>query len=262
MVDQTDTILQDIQRRQVLLSGGDPSRCGGAVMCVLTQRRVGRECLPPGRMKRKRRWKMSEKVISLDSGGLQLEGLLEDRPGERGLVVTHPHPLYGGNMDNNVVMTLRNAYAEKDYSTLRFNFRGAGGSEGCYDNGAGEQEDLKAALDYLSNLGKKRIDIAGYSFGAWVIALGLYRFTTTVRVVMVSPPVDFLDFSSLQENPRIRLVIAGSRDDFGSPDQIKRMVSGWNRSAELRIIEGADHFYWDKTHEITAILREFLDKEN
>jgi uncharacterized protein len=260
MVDQTDTILQDIQRRHVLPSGVDPSNAAGAVMCVLTQRRAGRECLPPGRMKRM--WKMSEKVISLPVGGLQMEGLLDDRPGERGLVVTHPHPLYGGNMDNNVVTTIRNVYAEKDYTTLRFNFRGAGGSEGCYDNGVGEQEDLQAALDYLSTLGKKQIDLAGYSFGAWVIALGLHRFTTVGRVVMVSPPVDFLDFSSLRENPRIRLVISGSRDDFGSPDQIGKMVSGWNRSAEWRIIEGADHFYWDKTPELTAILREFLDKEN
>src|SRR4030042_1538427 len=135
--------------------------------------------------------KMTEKRVSFgEADGLKLEGLLEELPGGKGVVITHPHPLYGGTMHNNVVKAVAAAYQDKGYSTLRFNFRGVEKSEGDFDNGVGEQEDIKAALEYLSHLDKKQLDLAGYSFGAWVIALGLEKYERVKRVVMVSPPVD------------------------------------------------------------------------
>ncbi|MCP4668948.1 MAG: alpha/beta hydrolase [Deltaproteobacteria bacterium] len=201
---------------------------------------------------------MNEEPVFFQSQGVKLEGLMTNAPGERGVVITHPHPLYGGNMHNNVVASLVKVYWEEGYSTLRFNFRGAGQSEGNYDEGAGEQEDVKAALAYLDGLGKPSIDLAGYSFGAWVNALGLKDFDLVKRTIMVSPPVNFMDFSFLEYDSKIRLVIAGSDDDIGPPDMIKNMIKKWNPKVQFNIIQGADHFYGGKTGEIEKIIRDFL----
>ena len=109
-----------------------------------------------------------EKLISLNSGGLIIEGLLDRVPGVKGAVVTHPHPLYGGNMYNPVVNAIASAYRDKGYSTLRINFRGVGESGGKHANGIGEQEDVISALEYLKDLGITDTDLAGYSFGTFV----------------------------------------------------------------------------------------------
>jgi hypothetical protein len=204
---------------------------------------------------------MAEKQVVIQSGDVKLEGLLEDRPGDRAVAVTHPHPLYGGDMHNNVVQAVVEAYRQKGYSTLRFNFRGAGRSGGGYGQGKGEQQDVVAAVSFLSALGKARIDLAGYSFGAWVIARALDRLPQVAAAVLVSPPVDFLDFSTVQADPRFRLIIAGSEDAFASPATLQRLFPGWNREARFEIIEGADHFYWGREPEIVGRITSFLDFE-
>jgi alpha/beta superfamily hydrolase len=202
-----------------------------------------------------------EKRVFIQSQGFKIEGLLGSAPGQKAVVVTHPHPLYGGDMYNNVVEAVVKAYSEKGYTTLRINFRGVGQSDGGFDDGLGEQEDVKAALTYLQGLEKSWIDLAGYSFGAWVNARGLKRFEQVNRMVMVSPPVNFIDFSFLDYNPKIKLVISGSGDDIGPPEMIQKMLSDWNPDIRFEIIQGADHFYWGKTGEIEEIVRNFLDSE-
>lgn len=202
---------------------------------------------------------MTEEKVFFQAGDVKIEGLLDNAPGEEGVVVTHPHPLYGGDMHNNVVETIVHAYREKGYTTLRFNFRGMGQSTGSYDEGIGEQEDVRAGLAYLGELGKSSIDLAGYSFGVWVNALGLKGFGKARRLIMVSPPVSFLDFSFLDYNEKIQLVIAASQDDIGPPDMIKEMIPVWNPEARLEIIQGADHFYWGKNGDIKRIIQEFLE---
>jgi alpha/beta superfamily hydrolase len=203
---------------------------------------------------------MEERVF-IESGGLQLEGLLGNLPGEKGVVVTHPHPLYGGEMHNNVVEAVVNAYHTKGYTTLRFNFRGAGASQGTYDEGRGEQEDVAAALDYLHALGKREIDLAGYSFGAWVNALGSERFHLARRLVLISPPVNFVDFSFLQIDPKIRLVVVGTRDEIAGHRAVEEMLPSWNPEATFKVIQGGDHFYGGRTGELQSIVAEFLDHE-
>lgn len=201
---------------------------------------------------------MGEEKVVIESSGISIEGLLERSAGEEAVVVTHPHPLYGGDMYNNVVESIVRAYRKKGYSTLRFNFRGAGRSEGSYDQGVGEQEDVKAALGYLSDLGKTSIDLAGYSFGAWVNALGLNGFSQARRMIMVSPPVNFIDFSFLSHSPKLKLVIAGSQDDIAPASMIRKMLPAWNPDAIFKVIQGADHFYWGKTEEIEAIIQDAM----
>ena len=202
---------------------------------------------------------MTEKNIFFESKGENIEGLVYESSGERAVVVTHPHPLYGGDMYNNVVEALVKAYQEKGYTTLRFNFRGAGRSSGSYDEGVGEQEDVRAALNYLRGLGKTHYDLAGYSFGAWVNALGLNSFDQVKRMIMVSPPVNFIDFSFFEYCPKLQLVIAGSDDVIAPPDTIRELLPSWNSEASFEVIKGADHFYWGKSKDLKMIIQKFLD---
>jgi len=198
---------------------------------------------------------MGEERIFVEAEGLKIEGLIENLGGERGVVISHPHPLYGGSMHNNVVKAVAHAYQEEGYSTLRFNFRGVERSEGDFGNGVGEQEDVKAAL---KTLGKKSMDLAGYSFGAWVNALGLAKFEEAQRLIMVSPPVSFIDFSFLQYSPKIKLVICGTRDEIAEYKKVEKMLAKWNDQALFRVIQGADHFYSGYEEELIDIVGEFL----
>ncbi|MBW1902989.1 MAG: alpha/beta hydrolase [Deltaproteobacteria bacterium] len=201
---------------------------------------------------------MTEERMFFQSERLKIEGLINETPGENAVVVTHPHPLYGGEMHNNVVESLIAAYQQKGFTTLRFNFRGVGRSEGSHGQGVGEQEDVRAALAYLTDLGKSSLDLAGYSFGSWVNAMGLESFDPVRRLVMVSPPVAVIDFSFLGYSPRIKLVISGSEDDIAPPAMIKDMLPTWNPEAAFKVIEGVDHFYLGGTNHVEEIIKDSL----
>ncbi|MCP3955195.1 MAG: alpha/beta hydrolase, partial [Desulfobacterales bacterium] len=109
-------------------------------------------------------------TIEFTSGDLVLEGLYSEASSNRGVVVTHPHPLYGGDMYNPVVQTVADACIETGLGCLQFNFRGVGRSTGQFDNGRGEQGDVIAAVNWLAEQGAGDIWLAGYSFGSWVNA--------------------------------------------------------------------------------------------
>jgi alpha/beta superfamily hydrolase len=201
---------------------------------------------------------MAEEKIKFLSKDLFIEGLLCIQEGEKGVVVTHPHPLYGGTMYNQVVETLVEVYRNNAFSTLRFNFRGVEGSEGRYDEGKGEQEDVRSALQYMYERGKRDVDLAGYSFGAWVNAKINDTHSLCDRIVMISPPVAFLDFSFLSFNPKIRLVVAGGKNDIAPADTITNVINTWNQKAHLEVIEGADHFYTGKIGSLKSTLSRFI----
>lgn len=184
-----------------------------------------------------------EKLTSFSSGGLTIEGLLERIPGDNGVVITHPHPLYGGNMYNPVVKAIAKAYSDKGYSTLRINFRGVGESGGKYENGTGEQEDVISALAYMNALGITDMDLAGYSFGTFVNIGTLKKSPSVRKMIMISPPVAFMEFGRPSPLNCLKLVITGSRDEIAPKDSVKKNISQWNPEAALEIIEGADHFY-------------------
>ena len=201
---------------------------------------------------------MEEKKIFFAANKVQIEGLLSQSPGEAAMIVTHPHPLYGGNMYNNVVESVIKAYNQAGYTTLRFNFRGVGQSGGSHTSGQAEQEDVLGAIHYLNSLNKTSINLIGYSFGAWVIALGINRFPNISRAGMISPPVNFIDFGFQGHTPKLHLVITGSQDEFSPPAMLKEMLPTWNPDAKFKIIQGADHFYLGKTGEIEEIIQDFL----
>lgn len=201
---------------------------------------------------------MKEQRITIESDCLQIEGLICIQKGIKGAVITHPHPLYGGTMYDQIVRTLAQVYQSKGFTTLRFNFRGVGGSEGRHGHGAGEKEDVKSALRYLYSLGKMDLDLAGYSFGAWVNAKITNSDFIISNIIMVSPPVAFLDFSFLSLNPRIAAVIAGGRDDIAPVDEINKLITTWNPAAHLEVIEGADHFYSGKLGVLKSVLSHLI----
>jgi alpha/beta superfamily hydrolase len=201
---------------------------------------------------------MGEK-ISFRSNGCEIEGRLEKSSLQKGVVITHPHPLYGGDMHNDVVVAMARVYRQKGYTTLRFNFRGVGNSQGSYGDGVGEQEDVRAAVSYLADYSTHQIDLAGYSFGAWVNALSIINEPQLANMIMVSPPVAFVDFGSISGLSRLGLIVTGSRDDIAPPDLIKKSYAGWNPEAKFEVIHGADHFYAGYLDKLEAILAVYLE---
>ena len=196
---------------------------------------------------------MAERISFL-SEEYEIEGLLNQRDEKKGVVVTHPHPLYGGDMYNLVVESIVYVYHMKGYSTLKFNFRGVGRSQGAYDNGIGEQKDVLSALSFLSNMGMERIDLAGYSFGAWVNAHAIQKDTLTKQMIMVSPPLGFMDFNSIVTMDTLKFVVTGNRDDIAPAAVIEKMIPIWNPNARFEVIDGADHFYGGYLNQLESVL--------
>ena len=194
------------------------------------------------------------KKVRFFSENFEIEGLFSKKDEKKGVVVTHPHPLYGGDMYNLVVETIVHVYNFKGYSTLKFNFRGVGRSQGTYDNGDGEQKDVLAALSFLGDMGMEQIDLAGYSFGAWVNAHAVQEDVAVKNMVMISPPAGFMDFSTIGPMERLKLVVTGSRDDIAPADVVKQMCSVWNPHARFVVIDGADHFYGGYLNQLEAVL--------
>jgi alpha/beta superfamily hydrolase len=207
---------------------------------------------------------MKEEKVFIPSDGIQLEGLLsiqDARPLRGGVICCHPHPQYGGDMTHPVMTTALEAAFEEGFSTLRFNFRGVGESEGSYGEGIGERQDVKAVANYFDS--RLRGDppvliLVGYSFGAWAgfpIAIEDERFE---GMVAIAPPLEIYDFGYLKGCKKKKLFIAGDRDSFCPPSLLK----GWYQQIEepksLTIIPGADHFFFPHTRFLLRPLREFF----
>ena len=195
-----------------------------------------------------------EERITFSSGDLSLEGLLGRGGSNRGVVVSHPHPLYGGEMHNQVVGIIQEVLAGKGWTTLRFNFRGVGRSQGEYGEGVGEQEDVRAAVRYLKELGIKEIVLAGYSFGGWVNAQVALDHPDVTGSILVAPPQAMMDFSFLKDDHKTRLVIAGERDAYGPVEEIMKIVETMNLSPPVVVIPGGDHFFSGSTAELVKAL--------
>ena len=201
----------------------------------------------------------NEETVFFNVGRLRLEGRLWLASGPWATVITHPHPLYGGELDNPVVVVLADAYQRLGYSTLRFNFRGVGASAGDYDDGRGERDDLRAAATFLEAAGKTVTDLAGYSFGAW-INLGLDPPPAGVRrLLLVAPPVAYLEFDGMVAPPSVALrVVAGDRDSLAPMDMLREQLPRWQPAAGLRVLPGADHFFHGSALDRLAALLETL----
>jgi len=175
-----------------------------------------------------------------------------------GFVLCHPHPLYGGDMDNPVVIRSVEVAQAAGYATLRFNFRGAGGSEGVHDKGRGEQEDVRAAVAALASHlpAGSRVGVMGYSFGAAMAAQATRPGLPEAPLGLIAPPLGMFDFDFLQTNPGRLLLVAGTADSYCPVEALHRLAA--ITSAEERIIEGADHFFFGKLYPLGEAIGAWL----
>jgi alpha/beta superfamily hydrolase len=209
---------------------------------------------------------MKQARISFPSGELLLEGILAIPEGAGPfppVIVCHPHPLYGGSMDNNVVSSLCETLTQASLASFKFNFRGVGGSQGEFGRGIGEQEDVAAAISFITTVKKadsKRIGLAGYSAGAgFALPVG-FKDNRIRALAAVSPPLPMFDFDFLKSCPKPKLLISGSRDSFTHIDQFLKFCQNLPEPKECENIEGADHFWWGYESSLAAIVAAFFVK--
>jgi alpha/beta superfamily hydrolase len=201
---------------------------------------------------------MEEQHVTFKSGDLTLEGGLANPGGDApAAVVCHPHPSYGGSMYNNVVDAILVALRQLGYATLRFNFRGVGGSEGEYDGGPGEVDDAKAAMEFLlAQPGVKRDGalVAGYSFGAMVAMSTGYESDDISRIVAVALPTTMADARVPAGASKPVLLISGDRDSYSPLDPLKAVAGKIGASARLETVPGADHFFGGFEKRLTELI--------
>jgi len=197
---------------------------------------------------------MQETKVHFRSGDCEIQGLYQDGNTGMGVAITHPHPLYGGDMYNPVVEAIVTAYTRKEFATLRFDFRGTGNSTGSHAQGIGEQTDVAAAVTFLKSRGSQHVHLSGYSFGTWVNAMAVTGGLAIEAMTMVAPPVAFMDFGTDIRLPQLFFVVAGGRDEFGPPKLIRRAIDHWNPDARLEVLPDADHFFFGYLDEVTQKL--------
>ncbi|HLB22955.1 MAG TPA: alpha/beta fold hydrolase [Dehalococcoidia bacterium] len=183
---------------------------------------------------------LEERGFELMSDGLRLEARLHEGDGRLAAAVLHPHPQYGGDMDNHVVMAVCEALAEAGVTTLRFNFRGTGASEGSYDDGRGEACDARAAIVALRALTSDApVLLAGYSFGA-MVAAAVATDSELAGLALISPPLSMAGLPALPEKLPV-LVMAGDRDAISPAREVLALASDQVRAVA---VPGADHGWW------------------
>src|SRR6267154_508564 len=164
-------------------------------------------------------------------------------------LLLHPHPQYGGTMNNKVVYTLYQTFAQRGFSTLRFNFRGVGRSQGTFDRGEGELSDAASALDWLQSYNPNATAcwIAGFSFGAWIGMQLLMRRPEIAGFVSVAPPANVYDFSFLAPCPSSGLMVQGTKDNVVPEPDVQKLVDRLTAQKGIKItyhkIDGANHFF-------------------
>ena len=180
-------------------------------------------------------------------------------------IVLHPHPQFGGTMNNKVVYNLHYSFYNMGFTVLRFNFRGVGRSQGEYDQGVGELSDAASALDYLQsmNTNSKHCWVAGFSFGAWIGMQLLMRRPEIGGFISVSPPANIFDFSFLAPCPSSGLIVHGNKDETVPEPDVATLVAKLQQqrgiTIDYRKIPGATHFFEDKLDRLDKEVNTYLD---
>jgi alpha/beta superfamily hydrolase len=196
----------------------------------------------------------------------RIEGKFAESPNPRAPIalVLHPHPKFGGTMNNKVVYNVYKTLFEHDFTVLRINFRGVGRSLGEYDDGIGEMTDAATALDWLQiNYPMSKLNlIAGFSFGAWIAMQLIMRRPEITNFLAISPPVNKYDFSFLSPCPIPGLILQGDKDSVVSEESVGELASRLSKQKNIdvnyRVIPGADHFFRDKIELLNEEIRDYL----
>lgn len=211
---------------------------------------------------------MAEVIFNGAAG--RLEGRYHQSSNDQAPIalILHPHPQFGGTMNNKVVYALYRAFSEQGYNTLRFNFRGVGRSEGSYDHGEGELNDAASALDWLQSVNPhaSRCVVAGFSFGAWIAMQLLMRRPELDSFVAVSPSADRYDFSFLAPCPVPGMIVQGLKDDIVPHTYVGKLAEKLQQQRGIKIdyclIPDADHFFTGKLPELCRYVEGYLKRLN
>lgn len=209
---------------------------------------------------------MPEVIINGPEGRLEGRYTHGAEPDAPIALFLHPHPQHGGTMNNRVVYTMYNTFADRGFSCLRFNFRGVGRSQGVFAKGEGELSDAASALDWLQSFNEnaKQCWIAGFSFGAWIGMQLLMRRPEITSFISVAPPANIYDFTFLAPCPSSGLVIHGSEDTIVPPDSVTKLVQKINSQKTItvteKVLEGANHFFSNQLDEIAELTESYLEE--
>lgn len=180
-------------------------------------------------------------------------------------LILHPHPQHGGTMNNKIVYSLYHSFSRRGFSTLRFNFRGVGRSQGEFDSGLGELSDAAAALDWMQghNPNATGCWIAGFSFGAWIAMQLMMRRPEINSFIAVAPPASIHDFSFLAPCPASGLMIHGDSDDIIPEDSVAKLADKLgkqkNITIDYNVVKGCDHFFRDHMETMEKHVEKYLD---
>ena len=174
-------------------------------------------------------------------------------------VVCHPHPLFGGTMHNKVVYQAAKSLAGLGLPVLRFNFRGAGLSEGAHDRGRGEVQDVQAALDFLAGeFPATPLLLAGFSFGSWVGLRAGCADPRVARLIGLGIPVNNCDFSFLADCAKPKLFVHGENDEHGTIAKVREVFAAGLNDKTLVVVPDADHFFAGKLHQLDRAILDWL----
>ena len=168
-------------------------------------------------------------------------------------VVAHPHPLHGGTLHNPVVFHTERELHHLGITTLRFNFRGVGTSDGEHDEGRGETEDIGAAVSWLRALAPDApLLLVGYSFGSWCSIRHAVEEPAVAGVLAVGLPVRKYPFDEIDRLARPLAVVQGTEDEFGSPDEVRALLERASPKGVLHLIDGAEHLFPSRAPDAAA----------
>lgn len=209
---------------------------------------------------------MPEVVINGPEGRIEARYQKAATPTAPVALVMHPHPRFGGTMNNKVVYNIFHALGRSGFAVMRFNFRGVGKSQGTFDNGQGELADAAAALDWLQvyHPSASQTWVAGFSFGAWIAMQLLMRRPEINAFISVAPPANIYDFAFLAPCPSSGLIIQGTADEVvPEPDVAKlasRLKAQRGIGVEYKTVSGADHFFEGKLDDLTTMIERYADQ--
>ncbi|RME95269.1 MAG: alpha/beta fold hydrolase, partial [Alphaproteobacteria bacterium] len=192
---------------------------------------------------------MPEVIISGPAGRIEARYHHNPEPDSPVAIILHPHPQFGGTMNNQIVYQLYYTFARRNFSVLRFNFRGVGRSQGLFDNGPGELSDAATALDWMQghNPDAPFCWIAGVSFGAWIAMQLLMRRPEIEGFISIAPPANLYDFSFLAPCPSSGLMVNGGEDRVVSTEAVAGLVEKLKTQKGVvidhEVVPGANHFF-------------------
>ena len=207
---------------------------------------------------------MKKKPVTIPCGDITLEGewLFPDGEGPfPAVVVSHPFPPMGGTMQNGVVTAVWEALASRGIAALRFNFRGVGKSEGSFNEGVGERDDVRAALEVaLSTEGvdPNRVGLAGYSFGSMMSVPVALRDDRVKCLIVVSAPLSEDNWNKMDEYRKPHLVVVGENDDMVPMDLFRKQMEKESAFGKYHVVKGGDHSLFGHEGEVGEVVAKFF----